>query len=315
MGEAAGAGSLQSVYQAALSCVQDACGVERASILVFDAEGVMRFVAWSSLSARYRATVDGHSPWSPGATDATPIVVKDVLEDPSLKGYLIAFKQEGIRSLAFVPLRFGSKLLGKFMLYHEAPHEFTDDEILAAEQIADHVAIALEHHRVSVALKTRLAAEQVLRQQAETAAELQREGEHRLRLALAAGRMGTWEWDLTSNSVSWSAGVETIYDLDPGAFGNTLEMHQKHVHPADAPGVDAAIQAALAAGQEEFRIEYRLLHPDGKPRWVSGHGRFFFDQDGKAVRMLGVCRDITESKRNALHKDFLAEVSREPPPR
>ena len=64
MAEAAGAGSLQTVYQTALRGVQEALNVDRASLLVFDAAGKMRFVAWSGLSGRYRKAVDGHSPWS-----------------------------------------------------------------------------------------------------------------------------------------------------------------------------------------------------------------------------------------------------------
>ena len=64
MAQAASAGSLQAVYDAALRGVQKALNVERASLLVFDASGTMRFVAWSGLSDAYRTAVDGHSPWS-----------------------------------------------------------------------------------------------------------------------------------------------------------------------------------------------------------------------------------------------------------
>lgn len=306
MGEAANAGSLQSVYQTALSCVQEACGVERASILAFDAAGVMRFVAWSSLSAEYRAAVDGHSPWLPTDPNPTAVVVPDVLDAPSLDGYRDVFRREGIRALAFIPLRFGWRLFGKFMLYCDAPHEFTEAELLTAEQIAAHVAFALEHHRVSSELKTRLAAEQGLREQAERAAAQLRESDHQLRLALAAGRMGTWEWDMATNAVSWSEEVETLHGLAPGTFGGTLEAFKADVHPEDWP----RLEGALRTPSVELRNEYRLLRPDGEVRWVDGRGRVVLDASGKPTRMVGICTDITERKIAEQRKDFLAELSR-----
>lgn len=306
MGEAANAGSLQSVYQTALSCVQDACGVERASILAFDAAGVMRFVAWSSLSPVYRAAVEGHSPWLPTDPNPTAVVVPDVLDAPSLDGYREVFRREGIRALAFIPLRFGWRLFGKVMLYRDAPHEFNEAELLTAEQIAAHVAFALEHHRVSVELKTRLAAEQALREQAERAAALLRESDHQLRLALAAGRMGTWEWDMVTNAVSWSEEVETLHGLAPGTFAGTFEAFKADVHPEDWP----KLEAALRARPVELRNEYRLRRPDGEVRWVDGRGRVVVDASGKPTRMVGICTDITERKIAEQRKDFVAELSR-----
>jgi GAF domain-containing protein len=92
----------------------------------------MRFVAWSGLSDEYRAAVDGHSPWLPDETTATPLLISDVEGDASLAGYLPALRREGIRALAFVPLQFGSKLLGKFMLYYDDVHAFLDAEIALA---------------------------------------------------------------------------------------------------------------------------------------------------------------------------------------
>ena len=139
--------------------------VERASLLLFDAARTMRFVAWSGLSEEYRTAVDGHSPWSPDETNATPVAGLRRRARCLARGVSPVLRREGIRALAFVPLQFGSKLLGKFMLYYREPHAFSDEEIATAQQIADHVAFALEHHRISVALDAQLVAERELRQQ------------------------------------------------------------------------------------------------------------------------------------------------------
>lgn len=119
------ANDLSGIYEAALTCIEQSLGVERASVLLFDADGVMRFCAWRGLSDAYRAAVEGHSPWTPETTDAAPVLVEDVTADPSLEKLLPTFAEEGIAALGFVPLRLGTKLLGKFMLYYRRPHEST----------------------------------------------------------------------------------------------------------------------------------------------------------------------------------------------
>jgi PAS domain S-box-containing protein len=310
MHEADSAGSLQTVYQTALRGVQEALDIDRASLLVFDDSGTMRFVAWSGLSDSYRSAVDGHSPWSADETAATPLVVSDVEHDASLGPYLPIFRREGIRALAFVPLQFGSRLLGKFMLYYREPHAFSDAEIATAEQIADHVASALEHHRIAVALESRLATERELRQQAETEAALREANESRLRLALGAGRMGAWDWDIKNGRVSWSAELEAMHGLEPGTFAGTLEAFRRDVHPADAERLEAAVAGALKTPESDYRIEYRIVREDGTLRWLGASGRVLVDGNGVPVRMLGICADVTERKRAEEASAFLADASR-----
>ena len=223
MGQATSAGSLEAVYDAALRCVHEGLDVERASLLLFDAAGKMRFVAWSGLSDAYRAEVDGHSPWRRDETAATPVLVSDVEMDATFAPFQPAFKREGIRALAFVPLQFGTALLGKFMLYYREPHAFSNDEVAAAQQIADYVAFALEHHRIAVALDAPLAKERESRQHAEAEAVERRASESRLRLALASGRMGAWNWDIPSGRIDWSPELESMFGLGPGGFAGTYE--------------------------------------------------------------------------------------------
>lgn len=169
MERVAQATSLPEVYSFALTCLQDTLEVERSSLLVFDEHKVMRFVAWTGLSERYRAAVDGQSPWKPDDKDATALLVSDVREDPACADYRALFESEDIRALAMVPLHFGDAVLGKFMLYYREPHVFTEEEIEITEIAAGSVAFALEHFRVAGELGDRLAREQQLAKAAEDA--------------------------------------------------------------------------------------------------------------------------------------------------
>jgi GAF domain-containing protein len=119
--------SVEGIYDAALTALERAIGVQRSSILMFDRHGVMRFGAWRGLSESYRKAVEGHSPWSADAEDPEPILVPDIALDPALAALGPVFDAERIAALAFIPLVHAGRLLGKFMLYYEALHPFTQD--------------------------------------------------------------------------------------------------------------------------------------------------------------------------------------------
>ncbi len=310
MAHAASAGSLDTVYRTALSAVQQTLRVERAALLVFDEGGRMRFVAASGLSEEYRTAVDGHSPWSADETQPTAVLVSDVERDPAVTAYLPILRRESIRALAFVPIQFGTRLLGKFMLYYREPHAFSDDEIAVAEQIADHVAFALEHHRIAVALESRIVVERALREQAERDAVRREGNERRLNAALAAGRMGAWDWDIKRGVVNWSSELESIHGLAPGTFERTLDAYKRDVHPADADRLTTAIAHALDAPDSGYDVEYRIIRPDGMVRWLAARGRVILDPNGQPSRMVGICRDVTEQKRAEEAAAFVANASR-----
>lgn len=147
----AAATRLEDIFDAALTALEDILDVHRASVLLFDEQGRMRFRAWRALSDAYREAVDGHSPWSPDTRDAQPVLVEDVTTDPELTSLRDVFDAERIRALAFIPLKIGTKLLGKFMLYYAEPHCFDERDVMAAEIIAAHVAFAIDQqaHRDS----------------------------------------------------------------------------------------------------------------------------------------------------------------------
>jgi PAS domain S-box-containing protein len=274
--------ALEPILDAALDALA-AAGTERAAVLLFD-DGVMRFRRWRGLSDAYRRAVEGHSPWPPDCRDAASILVADVSAEPSLEAYRATFEAEGIRALGFIPLTIDGRVIGKFMVYYAAPHVFEPDEIELVETVARQVAFAIERTRREEALQRH---------------------DDRLRLALEAGAMGTWEWDVRTNRVEWSPGLERIHGLPPGGFGGTFADFQREIHPDDRERVLGAIARAVVR-REPYAVEYRLVTPNGEIRWVEGKGRVDYDETGRPVRMMGVCTEITARKRAEAERLALA---------
>ena len=159
---------LGTVCEAAVEAVI-AVGATRASILLFDDDGTMRFRAWRNLSPGYRAAVDGHSPWSRDTRDPQPMIVADVMAEPTLEALRDVIASEGIRALAFVPLVNHGQLLGKFMIYYDAPHVFSPEEMRLGASIAQHVAFGLARVVAETAVEDLLGREQLARREAEAA--------------------------------------------------------------------------------------------------------------------------------------------------
>ena len=144
--------SLGDACDAALDAIREALGCERASILLFDDAGCMRFITWSGLSDDYRRAVDGHSPWTKDTKDPLPICIENIDSADLADALKTTVKAEGIRALAFIPLFAKGELVGKFMTYCDTPRAFTDVEIDLAVTIARQLGFSLERMRAAQAL-------------------------------------------------------------------------------------------------------------------------------------------------------------------
>lgn len=139
--------SVEAVHDIALQTVLRGSRSDRAAILIYDADGVIRFKASHGLSETYRKAVEGHSPWQRDEPYPAPIVVNDVLTDPAVEAYRALLISEGIAAIAFVPLVHHRELIGKFMLYRDAAVPFAARDIQLTATVAVHVATAVERKR------------------------------------------------------------------------------------------------------------------------------------------------------------------------
>jgi len=134
-----------------------------------------------------------------------------------------------------------------------------------------------------------------------------RHQEERLRLALEAGRMGTWDWDVPSGELKWSSALESLHGLAPGTFAGTYQAFLGLIHPEDRPRFEQTVAEALG-GEKPLTTEYRVVHPDGSVHWIAGRGRVFLDDFGAPARMIGIGLDITDRKQT---EENLARSNRE----
>jgi PAS domain S-box-containing protein len=105
-------------------------------------------------------------------------------------------------------------------------------------------------------------------------------------------RVGSWDWDTSRDSATWSEGMYEIYGLPPGT-AHTLEAALQRVHADDRAAVAEAVRSALATGRA-YTASHRIVRPDGAIRWLYSAGRIFTGEDGAPQRMRGLTWDVTD---------------------
>jgi PAS domain S-box-containing protein len=131
------------------------------------------------------------------------------------------------------------------------------------------------------------------------------ESEERRSMAIAAGRMGSWDWDWANGDWMWDAGQYRIFGVEPDSFEVTSANIQALLHPDD---VDRLRKATVhfESGARSYEAEFRISRPDGEVRWCVGTAAASVDKRGHVVRVSGVTIDITERKRAEERQNLLA---------
>ena len=125
--------------------------------------------------------------------------------------------------------------------------------------------------------------------------EERRTSEQRLLTALAAARMGTWEWEITSNRERFDEGLCRLFGADAREI-STLDDVLARVHTDDRAAVAVAFRQSAESGAD-LDVEFRVARPDGSVRWLRTHGKVLYDAEGDPVTMTGACVDITERRQ------------------
>jgi PAS domain S-box-containing protein len=117
----------------------------------------------------------------------------------------------------------------------------------------------------------------------------------RLRLAMDAGKLVGWDWDIKSGRDSWFGDLRSMFGMPSETYVGSVEELHRYIHPEDRVRVGEAAKDAME-NKKPYAAEYRVLKPDGTVRWVTVKGKFYYSPDGEPERMLGMKVDITERK-------------------
>ena len=195
----------------------------------------------------------------------------------------------GTEASAAVPLTIEGRVIGALGVAFDTVRELDDDERWFLGALAAQGSQSLERARLFAALRDR---------------------DERLRFALEASNIGTWEWSLTDDRLTWSPEVHAHYGLPIDEVPANLEAYLALIHEGDRDRVRAAIMAS-ARELRPYDETYRIVRPDGSVRWTEGAGRVFPDAAGKPSRMLGTTLDITDRMVAELERDRLIQAERD----
>jgi PAS domain S-box-containing protein len=119
----------------------------------------------------------------------------------------------------------------------------------------------------------------------------------RLIEAQAVAKVGSWETELPSLEIAWSEQTHRIFETDPSHFRPKRPDFVEFIHPEDRAKVDAAFQASLDKGAPS-NVEYRIVMADGRVKVLEEQWKVFHGEQGRAIRLVGTCRDVTGQKRS-----------------
>ena len=139
---------------------------------------------------------------------------------------------------------------------------------------------------IATDITERKRAEQALREQRTLLAEAQN----------LAG-LGCWEWDPASGRVSWSDELYRIYGVERERFTPSFEGYLERVHPDDREQARSTVARALTEGRG-FIFDERVVRPGGEVRYLRSRGEVLRDDQGRSLKVLGACLDITEQKNS-----------------
>lgn len=186
----------------------------------------------------------------------------------------------GLKSYIIAPLVARGRILGAFtFITAESGRRYSEADLQLAQELARRAAVAIENARLHRDVRA---------------------SEERLRLAMEAGKIGAWDWDIVRDHIEWSDRVYELHGVEPGSFGAKLEDFTRVIHPGDLERVTDEIRKAIYE-RRPYEVEFRVVHPNGDVHWLATSAQVIFGEQNQPVRMLGATMETTE-RRHAEEK-------------
>jgi PAS domain S-box-containing protein len=285
LGEAESPLPLHERLGALVEVVRQALNADGAALLLADPDGKKLLPtaatgAWSTGADTEPVPVDSDSFVARVAASEEPVALVDAAS--AHLAVAEGVRRGGIHSLLGLRLWPHGKLLGVLYIGVTEFRPFEPQARRYLETLVEYLAGIIQ--------------KALLLQQSRQTQERLRQSETFHRLATAAISDAIWDWNLLTNGLSWSAGVEKLFGHTREQLGEHISGWSGHIHPEDRERVVHGIHAVINGGAERWRDEYRFRHRDGHYVDVTDHGLVERDASGRAVRMVGAMQDVTASK-------------------
>jgi len=228
--------------------------------------------------------------WTSQGLDGEPVTFSNshILpeETSQIRRYLL---ESGIESIASVPLRVGSEIVGALSFVSTKRRVlWTEDLVRQLKVVAEILSNALKRKRAMHALL-------VSNSELKRSECVLRESQERLRMAIQAGRMYAFEWNLATDEVVRTGECAEIFTWLKDPWRDTGKQFRARMHPADRASY-SSLAAAPTPENPTYQASYRLVRPDGSIVWQEESGRAFFDEQGRITRETGIVADVTARK-------------------
>ncbi|MGB3262617.1 MAG: PAS domain-containing protein [Microcoleus sp.] len=210
------------------------------------------------------------------------VVSDDVFADPLLANVRDLCSQIGLKSMIAVRTSYQGKANGMMCLHQYDRRKWTQDEIGLLKTVAAQMGIAI-------------AQANLLEQDKQQRLKLQ-QSEASLAAAQKIARIGSWEFDIIANKITWSEEVFRIFGLDSTASEPTYIQLLRMYHPDDRDSFKETVGLAISQGIS-YKKELRILHSSGQIRYVEARGTSVFTETGEVIKLLGTVMDITDRKQ------------------
>jgi len=219
-------------------------------------------------------------------------IVPDAASDSRFRANPLVTGEPQIRFYAGAPLVTADKYaIGTLCVIDRKPREINDVQKRALHSLACQIIGHFE-------LRLRLTEKRALIERYKRSEEALRMANERLLLATAAGEIGIWELEISSNTLTWDARMMELYGFTQEEFPGGYEAWTSRLHPEDRQRCESEHIMALCA-EKKFDTEFRIVLPNGRIRDIKANAVVTYDETSQLCRMIGLNQDITDSKRAA----------------
>ncbi|MGE5406567.1 MAG: GAF domain-containing protein [Methanosarcina sp.] len=203
--------------------------------------------------------------------------------DPAFMPWRTEAVKRGYSSSIVLPLKNNKEVFGVLCIYSKEPDSFSENEINLLSELAEDLAYGIDNIRISASEKK--------------AMQAIKESEEKLSMALENGNIGTWSYNLGTNRLEWDERMEKIFGFEQGSFNGSFKTFEACIAEDDLPRVRKALLQTIETNipfESVFRIR-----KDGDYNYVSSKASIVRNNNHKAIKISGVCFDITDMKKDA----------------